>query len=194
MTECDRPYRRLLIVVDEQNDFVSGVLGTPEAKEAVKNTVTLLGDYSAANVNDIIFTHDTHYSDYNETQECKMLPIQHCIIGTPGWNLAPELENWISNHQENGNITQVNKTSFGFGKWNEFLSSASLYGKSFGDFDEITVVGLCTDICVISNVLILKALYPETPIKVKASCCAGTSPKAHQEALDVMKSCQVIVE
>ena len=167
---------KMLIVIDMQNDFIDGALGTPEAVKIVPRVKAKIKEYEK-NGDKIFFTKDTHTEDYLSTQEGKKLPIPHCIEGTHGWEITDGLN--TSNHHV------VIKRSFGYADW---------FYYSFGEvYDEIEVIGLCTDICVISNVLILKALFPEVPIKVDASCCAGTTPEAHEAALTVMRSCQIEV-
>ena len=163
---------KTLIVIDMQNDFVTGSLGTKEAQAIVPNVKRKIQEY--ANRGDqIIFTRDTHYSNYLRTQEGKMLPVEHCIHKTKGWEIVDGLEV--------PNCSHVNKTSFGWDEWHEF------------DYEEIELIGVCTDICVISNALILKAQCPEAEITVDASCCAGVTPELHEAALKVMRSCQINV-
>jgi nicotinamidase-related amidase len=164
---------KTLIVIDMQNDFISGSLGTKEAQAIVPNVKKKIEEYKARG-DEIIFTRDTHQSDYLETNEGKHLPIKHCINGTYGWIIADEV-----NYPE---YKHVNKRTFGYTFWN--------YEE---EFEEIELVGLCSDICVISNALILKAQFPKINITVDASCCAGTTPKKHKAALEVMKSCQINV-
>ncbi len=163
---------KTLIVIDMQNDFVTGSLGTKEAQAIVPNVKKKIQEY--VNRGDqIIFTRDTHYSNYLETQEGKMLPVEHCIYDTEGWEIVDELEVM--------NCIYVNKTSFGWDGWLKL------------NYEEIELIGVCTDICVISNALILKAQFPEVKITVDASCCAGVTPGLHEAALKVMKSCQINV-
>lgn len=163
---------KILIVIDMQNDFVTGSLGTKEAQAIVPNVKKKIQEY--VNRGDqIIFTRDTHYSNYLETQEGKMLPVEHCIYDTEGWEIVDELEVM--------NCIYVNKTSFGWDGWLKL------------NYEEIELIGVCTDICVISNALILKAQFPEVKITVDASCCAGVTPGLHEAALKVMKSCQINV-
>lgn len=163
---------KTLIVIDMQNDFLTGSLGTKEAQAIVPNVKKKIQEY--VNRGDqIIFTRDTHYSNYLETQEGKMLPVEHCIYDTEGWEIVDELEVM--------NCIYVNKTSFGWDGWLKL------------NYEEIELIGVCTDICVISNALILKAQFPEVKITVDASCCAGVTPGLHEAALKVMKSCQINV-
>ena len=163
---------KTLIVVDMQNDFITGSLGTKEAQAIVLNVKKKIEEYKKNN-NNIIFTRDTHYEDYLETNEGHNLPIKHCIYGTQGWEIPGILDSAKYYH--------INKPNFGWIHWAGY------------NFDEVELVGLCTDICVISNALIIKAAYPDANITVDASCCAGTTPDNHKAALTVMKSCQINV-
>lgn len=164
--------KKTLIVIDMQNDFIDGSLGTAEAVAIVDNVKAKIDDYKAAG-NEIIFTRDTHLENYLDTPEGKKLPVVHCVKGTPGWEISEKLST------EGCDI--IDKPSFGWTKWNE------------RSFEEIELVGLCTDICVISNALILKAFFPEAEITVDASCCAGVTPETHNAALAAMKMCQINV-
>lgn len=163
---------RTLIVIDMQNDFVTGSLGTKEAQAIVPNVKKKIQEYTDCG-DQIIFTRDTHDTDYLETQEGKMLPVEHCIYPSKGWEIVDGLEV--------PNCIHVNKTSFGWSGWYEL------------NYKEIELIGVCTDICVISNALILKAQFPELKITVDASCCAGVTPELHEAALKVMRSCQINV-
>ena len=167
---------KVLIVVDMQNDFIDGSLGTPEAMAIVPNVAAKISQY---NIDEecIVYTLDTHTDNYLETNEGKHLPIKHCIKGTKGWFLRPEV-NFL-------NAFYIEKSSFGYKNWSDFFADKFV--------EEIELVGLCTDICVVSNALILKSLFPNIRIFVDASCCAGTTPGNHKAALTVMKSCQIEV-
>lgn len=170
----------ILIVVDMQNDFVSGSLGSKEAKEIVKPICEFLDDYEG----EVFFTRDTHESDYLSTEEGKHLPIVHCINGTKGHEIVSELLPYVN--EEN----VIDKPTFGsitLAKMIEKLAETVV-------IDSITLIGVCTDICVISNALLLKAYFPNTPIKVVEHLCAGSSEKAHEASIAVLKSCQVMVE
>ncbi len=169
---------KLLIVVDMQNDFINGSLGTKEAQAIVPNVSEKIKEYTTRG-DSIIFTRDTHFSDYLDTQEGKKLPVAHCIKDTHGWQIADELKI--------DNALFVDKNTFGWEHWR------STFKEYFGmvQFDSIELVGLCTDICVVSNALILKALFPETEISVDRKCCAGVTPHSHLAALETMKSCQI---
>ena len=169
---------KLLLVVDMQNDFVSGALGTPEGQAIVPAVVEQVADAIAQGTT-VLFTQDTHSQDYLQTQEGQNLPVPHCIKGTPGWEIIPQLQDYTAGR------TCVEKPTFGS------IDLAHLAVQ--GQFTDITLIGLCTDICVISNAMILKAALPEAHISVKASCCAGVSVVSHQNALEAMKVCQISV-
>ena len=179
--------KRTLIVIDMQNDFIDGALGTPEAQAIVPNVKKKIEEYRAAG-NEIIFTRDTHTEDYLETNEGKYLPVPHCIHGTEGWQIPAEIDIPECEH--------IDKPTFG---WTYWTSTQSPYENDedttyyFRDLDEIEIIGLCTDICVVSNALILKANYPWANITVDASCCAGVTPESHKAALTTMKMCQINV-
>ena len=166
---------KAIIVVDMQNDFVTGSLGTEEAQEMLPRLVEKLEENIDKKSVDIIFTQDTHKEDYLQTQEGKFLPVVHCIKGTDGWEIVPELQKFIPHSR-----IVVEKKSFGSTRLPSLLKP----------YEEVEFVGVCTDICVVSNALLLKAFYPEQLVSVDAACCAGTTPEAHQKALDVMKNCQ----
>lgn len=165
--------KRTLIVVDMQNDFIDGSLGTKEAQAIVGNVKKKIEQYRA-NGDEIIFTRDTHQADYLQTPEGKELPVEHCIEGTHGWEIAEEIDIPDCLH--------IDKPTFGWTKWNQY------------NFETIELVGLCTDICVVSNALILKAYFPEAEISVDASCCAGVTPESHEAALTTMKMCQIQIK
>ena len=164
--------RKTLIVVDMQNDFITGSLGTREAQDIVQKVQNKIAEYQKRG-DEIIFTRDTHQTDYLNTPEGKKLPVEHCIEGTEGWQIADGLEV--------GGAVYIDKPTFGWTHWNDRT------------FKEIEMVGLCTDICVVSNALILKAIFPEVEITVDASCCAGVTPATHHAALETMKMCQINV-
>ncbi len=161
---------KTLIVVDMQNDFIDGSLGTKEAQAIVDNVKAKIRTYQE-NGDEIIFTRDTHTKDYLDTNEGRNLPVEHCIEGTEGWKIAEGLEV--------PGATYINKPAFGWLKWDTF------------DLEEVELVGLCTDICVVSNALIIKAAFPEINVTVDASCCAGVTPETHKAALETMRMCQV---
>lgn len=169
--------KKTIIVVDMQNDFVTGSLGTKEACKTVPVIEKLLKENQE---NQIIFTQDTHHEDYLSTNEGKMLPVKHCMKGTKGWEIIPELKEWT--HQ----AIMVEKPTFGSLKLPQLISQ--------NQPEQIILVGVCSDICVISNALILKAYFPETPIIVYENACAGVTPDKHQAAIETMKSCQIDVQ
>lgn len=164
--------KKTLIVIDMQKDFIDGALGTKEALAIVDKVKEKITKYQEQG-DEIIFTRDTHQADYLNTSEGKHLPVKHCIEGTEGWEIWKGLE-------VSGAI-YINKPTFGYLNWKDY------------HLEEVELVGLCTDICVVSNALILKALYPEIKICVDASCCAGVTPESHEAALTTMRMCQVEV-
>lgn len=164
--------KKTLIVVDMQNDFIDGSLGTREAQAIVGKVKDKIKSYQE-NHGEIIFTRDTHTKDYLNTNEGKHLPVEHCIVGTEGWRIADGLEI--------ADAVYIDKPTFGYMDWKHY------------NLEEVEIVGLCTDICVVSNALIIKATYPEINVTVDASCCAGVTPETHKAALDIMKMCQVNV-
>lgn len=166
---------KVLVVVDMQNDFIDGALGTKEAVAIVENVKNKIAEYKA-NSDRIIFTRDTHQENYLDTSEGKKLPVVHCIEGTNGWQIADGLDD--------ENCLHIDKPNFGWLGWSDV---------DMQDVEEIELIGLCTDICVVSNALVLKAAYPEIPLKVDARCCAGVTPATHKAALETMKMCQVDV-
>ncbi len=164
--------KKTLIVVDMQNDFIDGALGTKEAQMIVGNVKKKIAEYQERG-DQIIFTRDTHQENYLDTPEGRKLPVKHCIYGTKGWEIADGLEV--------PGCTYIDKPTFGWTHWNEMR------------FEEIELVGLCTDICVVSNALLLKAMFPDVEITVDADCCAGVTPQTHRAALKTMKMCQIQV-
>lgn len=173
---------KALIVIDMQNDFISGSLGSEMAQAIVPNVKKKIDDCCKKDYF-IFFTKDTHNEDYLNTLEGKYLPVEHCIFGTDGWE-TPEDFYSIPSLKYSFNYLLINKKTFGFDGWKYFIKD---------DISEIEVCGLCTDICVVSNALILRALFPNTKIVCDATCCAGTTLEKHRAALDVMKSCQIEV-
>ena len=166
-----------IVVVDMQNDFVDGALGTPEAQEMLPRLAAKLEKEQAAGTA-LIFTMDTHGTDYLQTQEGRKLPVEHCIRGTAGWQIADALQPFVREA-----AAVIEKPTFG----------ATALPAALANYDEIELVGLCTDICVISNALLAKAFYPEKHITVDAACCAGVTPESHANALAAMRMCQVEV-
>ncbi len=168
---------KVLVVVDMQNDFINGSLGTEQAQaivEKVKEKIELC----QRNAIPVIFTRDTHDSGYLQTQEGKMLPVSHCIKDTHGWRIHERL------HSEN--CLTIDKPTFGSVELAKYL-------KLLKGLNQVEIIGVCTDICVISNALLIKAFLPEVKITVDSSCCAGVTPESHQNALESMKMCQIEV-
>lgn len=168
--------KELLVVVDIQNDFVTGSLGTKEAQEIVQNARKKIESYEQDN-KEIVFTRDTHEENYLMTQEGRNLPVKHCIRGTEGWEIIPELQEYTKGRRI------FDKPSFGS------IDLAS-YVRD-GGYDRVEFIGLCTDICVVSNALLVKAYVPEITVAADASCCAGVTPQSHDSALCTMKMCQI---
>lgn len=174
----------ILIVVDMQNDFIDGALGTKEAQSIVPKVAEKIRNFNGR----VIYTRDTHEKNYLETQEGKNLPVMHCIRGTTGWELHPEIE---ALRKE----TPVDKPTFGSAALGALLKAQDTDLKRQGKegIESVTFVGLCTDICVISNAMLVKAFLPEVPVLVDASCCAGVTPQSHDNALKAMEMCQIKV-
>ena len=164
--------KKTLIVVDMQNDFISMALGTAEAVAIVPKVKEKIRQYVERG-DEIIFTRDTHGENYLDTPEGKKLPVPHCINGTTGWQIAHGI------YVEGCKI--IDKPNFGWPNWNQ------------EQLEQVELVGLCTDICVVSNALIIKAMFPGAAVSVDARCCAGVTPESHQAALTTMKMCQIDV-
>ena len=169
--------RKLLVVVDMQNDFIDGALGTPEAVAIVDNVKDKIREYSPE---DIFVTMDTHSPDYLNTQEGRNLPVEHCIKGTEGWQIRTDIAELLSG------AAVYEKPTFGSTALAEDIAKIAAEEEI-----EIELIGLCTDICVVSNALLLKANMPEVTIKVDPACCAGVTPESHEAALKTMQMCQV---
>lgn len=167
---------KILVVVDMQKDFIDGALGTPEAEKIVDNVINKIDSFDG----EVVFTMDTHTSIYPDTQEGKNLPVPHCIKGTDGWKLDSRIEP-LSKYRR-----IFEKPTFGSIALADYIAD--------GDYKEIELIGLCTDICVISNALLLKAYLPEVKISADASCCAGVTPQSHENALAAMKMCQINIK
>lgn len=167
---------KYLIVVDMQKDFIDGALGTKEAVAIVPNVVKKINEFDG----EVIFTRDTHQENYLETQEGKNLPVVHCVENTEGWEIAKELR--ALKEYESAMI--IDKPTFG-------SMDLALYLLGKADVESVELIGLCTDICVISNALLVKAALPEVPVCVDASCCAGVTPESHDNALSAMRMCQI---
>ena len=161
--------KKILVVVDMQNDFVDGALGSAEAVAIVPNVVDKIKNFDG----EIFVTLDTHFDNYMSTQEGKHLPVPHCIKGTKGWEIADGL------YVEGAKI--IDKPNFGWPHWDEEM------------LESVELIGLCTDICVVSNALIIKATFPDAQVKVDSACCAGVTPESHEAALKTMQMCQVEV-
>lgn len=167
-----------------QNDFIDGALGTKEAEAIVGNVKDKIGQY---NPSDVYVTLDTHEPNYLNTQEGQNLPVEHCIKGTDGWELSPAIEEML----QDAKIFE--KPTFGSVALAESLREFAGEDYPDGEGLEIELVGLCTDICVVSNALLIKAFLPEAEISVDSSCCAGVTPEKHEAALETMRSCQIMV-
>ncbi len=168
---------KFLIVVDMQNDFIDGTLGTKEAVTILPAVKEKIENFDGR----VIFTRDTHESDYLSSQEGANLPVEHCVKGTDGWQIRPELDALRKEEP-------VDKPTFGSVALGQLLKAYDTYEEKI---ESITLIGLCTDICVISNAMLIKAFLPETPILVDAACCAGVTPESHERALDAMAICQI---
>jgi nicotinamidase-related amidase len=162
--------KKTLIVVDMQNDFIDMALGTPEAVAILPAVKARIDAYAAAG-HEILYTRDTHEENYLDTPEGKKLPVKHCIRGTRGWQIAEGL------YLDGCRI--IDKPNFGWPHWQEEA------------LEDVELIGLCTDICVVSNALIIKATFPEASVKVNSACCAGVTPESHAAALMTMKMCQI---
>ena len=171
--------RKLLIVIDMQNDFIDAALGTKEAEGIVEKVKEKIRSYPAA---DVIATMDTHTENYMQTQEGKYLPVPHCIRGSEGWQLRPEIAELLKDARI------YEKPTFG-----STALAQDLKALAEKEELELELVGLCTDICVVSNALLFKAVMPEVKISVDAECCAGVTPEKHLAALETMRSCQIQV-
>mgnify|MGYP003293052880 CR=1 FL=1 len=175
--------KRLLIVVDMQNDFIDGSLGTKEAQAIVTGVIERIKTFDGL----VLYTRDTHTENYLKTAEGKKLPVEHCIKGTTGW----EIQTDIDALRKATDAPVFDKITFGSKELAEYISSNL---KNFGGISSIVLCGLCTDICVISNALLAKAFLPEVRLIVDASCCAGVTPASHKNALEAMKMCQIEIE
>lgn len=173
--------KRFLIAVDLQKDFVDGALGTKEAAAIVEPAAEKIRSFDGT----VIATLDTHGEDYLETQEGRKLPVRHCIAGTDGWRFADRIADAIREK----NAISLEKNGFGSRELPEVIGKLAA-GEAF----TVELIGLCTDICVVSNALMLKICFPEAPISVDASCCAGVTPETHRAALETMKMCQIEIK
>lgn len=181
MSEKERKMmKKYLLAIDLQNDFIDGSLGTEEAQEMLPAAIEKIKSFDG----EVIFTKDTHPVDYLNTLEGRNLPVEHCIEGTKGWQLNPE----IAGLKKNAKVFCKNT----FGSLELAASLKAEYDK--GQVESIELIGLCTDICVVSNALLLKAYMPEVPISVDASCCAGVTKESHLQALQTMAMCQIQID
>ncbi len=164
---------KLLVVIDMQNDFIDGALGSAEAVEIVPDVCEKIKEFDG----EVVFTMDTHTQLYLETQEGRKLPVPHCIKGTDGWELNSDVKALSEGHRI------FEKPAFGSIELANYIAD--------GDYKYVEIIGLCTDICVILNALLIKTFVPETPVIVDSFCCAGVTPEGHAEAIDTMRSCQI---
>lgn len=171
--------KKILVVVDMQKDFVDGALGSKESMAIIDNVVKKINEFN----DEIIVTYDTHLNNYMSTREGKYLPIPHCIYYTEGWELDEKVENALIGKD----VTTFEKNTFGSVELIDYFKNIIFDEKDV----EVTLIGLCTDICVVSNAILLKAYFPEMNIIVDASCCAGVTSESHKAALLTMKMCQI---
>ncbi len=167
--------KKLLVVVDMQNDFITGTLANVEGQKIVDGIADLIKEFDG----DIIATRDTHFDNYLDTQEGKRLPVPHCIQGTDGWQIVPQIRDALD---QKGRTIYMDKRTFGSTELGDFIVGRF--------YDEATLVGVCTDICVISNALMIKASAPETRVMIRRDLCAGVTPQSHEIALKAMAACQ----
>lgn len=180
MTEVDQ-MKKVLVVVDMQNDFIDGSLGSQQAAAIVDNAAEKISGFNG----EIFVTLDTHFDNYLDTSEGKKLPVEHCIKNTKGWELNEKISAALADKE----FTVVEKNTFGS------TELPRLIAERVGEDDfSIELIGLCTDICVVSNALLLKASFPEVTISVDSSCCAGVTPQKHDAALETMSSCQIDIK
>lgn len=178
---------KALVVIDMQKDFVDGALGTPEAQAIVPNVAAKVKQYAEMEDAVILYTRDTHFENYMETMEGQYLPVPHCIYQTDGWRIIPEV------YIDNGCTDIVDKYTFGYDDIARMVEYSYRNRFKTWEVESIEICGLCSDVCVISNALILKSNFIGIPIIVDSSCCAGVTPEKHGAALEVMRSCQIDV-
>ncbi|WP_298650131.1 cysteine hydrolase family protein [uncultured Granulicatella sp.] len=171
---------KVLIVVDMQNDFVDGVLGSKEAISMIDTAVESITSFDGK----VFYTQDTHGEDYLETEEGRHLPVVHCIKGSEGWKIHPKIEKALLLKDATG----IEKSTFGSEKLMGIIE------KEVPDVESITLIGICTDICVISNAMLAKAHFQNTPVTVISSACAGVTPESHENALEAMKMCHIEIQ
>ena len=188
---------KIIVVIDMQNDFIDGALGSPEARAIVPVMIERLKELDSSK-NLLLFTKDTHQENYSETQEGKKLPVEHCIEDTNGWSINKEISSFcdygsrfMGYSSNTVRKSRILKPTFGSLELADIIRDIS-HNDSY-NIEEVILMGVCTDICVVSNALLLKAYCPEIPITVDASCCAGVTPESHAAALTTMKMCQVNV-
>ncbi|MDR0852680.1 MAG: cysteine hydrolase [Clostridiales Family XIII bacterium] len=172
-----------LIVIDMQQDFIDGSLGTPEAVAIVPNVTAKIRTHLALGKGPVLFTYDTHQTDYLKTTEGRKLPVEHCIEGTEGWKLHPEIDALAKQRD----CISFKKPTFGSKELAAYLADAN----DREPIETIELIGLCTDICVISNAILIKSFLPETLIRVDSTCCAGVTPESHENALSAMRMCHI---
>lgn len=183
----------VLVLVDLQNDFIDGSLGSPEAQAIIPRIVDKLNNIKDKSNTLVLYTKDTHYDDYLDTLEGSILPIKHCIENTPGWSINKDIERAVKSNRflsySSDKIinSRVYKNTFGSDDLRDF------FVKFADKIESVEFCGLCTDVCVVSNALITRMVLPDTEITVDSSCCAGTTSDKHKAALEVMKSCQINV-
>ena len=171
---------KVLIVVDMQNDFVDGVLGSQEAVEMIDTAVETINSFDGK----VFYTQDTHGEDYLDTEEGRHLPVVHCIKGSEGWKIHPKIEKALLLKDATG----IEKSTFGSEKLMGIIE------KEVPEVESITLIGICTDICVISNAMLAKAHFQNTPVTVISSACAGVTPESHENALAAMKMCHIEIQ
>ena len=175
--------KHVLIVVDMQNDFVDGALGSPEAVAILPSVAEKIRSHEGK----IIFTRDTHTEDYMNTREGKHLPIPHCIKGSKGWEIKDEV--WAAAAGK-PDVLVIDKPTFGSTELSAYLTAEA----AEDSLCEVTLIGICTDICVISNAMLIKAALPEIDVTVDAACCAGVTSESHENALKAMQMCQIHIQ
>ena len=182
---------KILIVVDMQNDFIDGALGTPEALAIVPNVKKKIEE-AVKNNQPIVFTQDTHFDRYMSTQEGKKLSVIHCVKDTEGWQIREELEKLVDGYAHGLILEKYTFGRYDLPEWIDYEYIEDLDGEESAI--EIELVGLCTDICVVSNALLLKAYFLDAEISVDANCCAGVTPESHEAALKTMEMCQINIK
>lgn len=190
---------KTLVVIDMQNDFIDGVLGTKEAKEVVPKVVQKIDTFVKEAEEDdeercVIATVDIHYDGYLDTQEGRNLPVEHCMDQTEGSYINDDVKNALVLSSDRVKFLMYDKSSFASVEAAEEIVNLRRDGRDVSEDDEVILIGVCTDICVISNAMLLKAVDPELRITVDAACCAGTTPENHENALRAMRQCQINIE